>query len=151
MYILHPVVDALASFHVGTGKCPHLNLTMNGKCEGCWEAIYEFVGVLGSSAEIFHPLCCCCVKIFFLGAAFVLFACIAVFASHQENRAADSVAAAFMQAREAAHLPKLKRMGGNTFREKVCKNDLRFASGLILTAQYQTSTPDVCPKQLNGS
>jgi hypothetical protein len=81
------------------------------------------------------------VKTFAIGAAFIVFASIAVFASQQEDRAADSVAAAFMQPRDAAHLPKLKRMGGNTFREKICKHDLRFASGLILSAQYQTSDP----------
>jgi len=51
-----------------------------------------------------------------------------------------------MQVRSAAHLPKLERMGGNTFRQKVCKHDLRFASGLILTAEYQTSTPAQLPE-----
>jgi hypothetical protein len=71
---------------------------------------------------------------------------MAVFASQQEDRAADSVAAAFVQARDAAHLSKLARMGGNSFREKVCKHDLRFASGVILTAQYQTSDPGHLPK-----
>jgi hypothetical protein len=73
--------------------------------------------------------------------AFALVASVAVFASQQEDRAADYVAAAFVQVRNAAHLSKLERIGGNTFREKVCKHDLRFASGLILTAQYQTSDP----------
>jgi hypothetical protein len=28
---------------VSTQTCPHLNLTKNAKCEGCWETIYEFV------------------------------------------------------------------------------------------------------------
>ncbi len=79
-------------------------------------------------------------------AAFALVASVAVFASQQEDRAADSVAAAFVQARSAAHLSKLERIGGNSFRQKVCKHDLRFASGLILTAQYQTSDPGHLPE-----
>jgi len=48
-------------------------------------------------------------------------------ATDQEDVAADSVAAVFLQARQAAHLSKLERMGRNTFREKVCKKDMRFA------------------------
>jgi type II secretory pathway pseudopilin PulG len=79
-------------------------------------------------------------------AALVLLASMAVFASQQEDRAADSVAAAFVQARDAARLSKLERMDGNTFREKVCTHDLRFASGVILTAQYQTSDPGNLPE-----
>ena len=71
---------------------------------------------------------------------------MAVFASQQEDRVSDSVAAAFVKARDTAHLSKLERMDGNTFREKVCKHDLRFASGVILTAQYQTSDPDNLPE-----
>ena len=78
--------------------------------------------------------------------AFVLLASATVFASEQEDRAADSVAAAFMQARNAAHLSNLERIGRNTFRKKVCKHDLRFASGVILTAQYQTSDPGHLPE-----
>lgn len=78
--------------------------------------------------------------------AFVLLASVALFASQQEDNAADSVAAAFLQARNAAHLSKLARIGGNTFREKLCKHDLRFASGLILTVQYQTSDPGQLPE-----
>jgi len=85
-------------------------------------------------------------KTFVVISAFILLASIAVFASQQEDRAADSVAAAFVQARDAAHLPKLDRMGRNAFREKVCKHDLRFASGVILTAQYQTSDPGHLPE-----
>jgi hypothetical protein len=75
-----------------------------------------------------------------------LTASVAVFASQQEDRAADSVATAFVQARNTAHLPKLTRMDGNTFRHKVCKHDFRFASGLILTARYQTSSPAQLPE-----
>jgi len=62
-------------------------------------------------------------------------------ANHEEDVASDAVAAAFMQARQAAHLPKLERIGRNKFREKVCKNDKRFAAGLINTAVYETSEP----------
>jgi hypothetical protein len=81
-----------------------------------------------------------------LTGAFVFLAAIAVFASPQEDKAADSVAAAFVQARDTAHLSKLGRIGGNTFHDKVCKHDLRFASGVILTAQYQTSDPGDLPE-----
>jgi hypothetical protein len=84
-------------------------------------------------------------KILAILVAFALVASVIVFASQLEDRAADSVAAAFVQARNAAHLPKLARIGGNKFRQKVCKRDLRFASGLILTAQYQTSDPGQLP------
>jgi hypothetical protein len=85
-------------------------------------------------------------KTFVVIGASVLLASMAVFSSQQEERAADSVAAAFVQARDVAHLSKLGRMDGNTFREKVCKHDLRFASGVILTAQYQTSDPGHLPE-----
>lgn len=67
-------------------------------------------------------------------------------ASDQEDTAADSIAAAFLQARQAAHLSKLERMGRNTFREKVCKQDMRFASGLIIDVVYQTSDPAHIPE-----
>ena len=101
-------------------------------------------GIAGGKA-ICHQLYCCRMKTFVAVGAFVLLASMTVFASQQEDRAADSVAAAFVQARDAAHLSKLGRMDGNAFREKVCKHDLRFASGLILTVQYQTSDPDHLP------
>jgi hypothetical protein len=78
-------------------------------------------------------------------AALVRLAPMAIFASQQEDRAADSVAAAFIHARDAAHLSKLERMGTNGFRQRVCRHDLRFNSGLILTAQYQTSDPGHLP------
>ena len=61
-------------------------------------------------------------------------------ATDQEDVAADSVAAVFLQARQAAHLSKLERMGRNTFREKVCKQDMRFASGLINDVVYESCT-----------
>ncbi len=79
-------------------------------------------------------------------AAFILVVSMPVFASQQEDRAADSVATAFMQARDAAHFSKLERMGRNTFREKVCRHDLRFASGVMLTAQYRTTDPGHLPE-----
>jgi hypothetical protein len=68
------------------------------------------------------------------------------FASDQEDAAADVVSAAFMQARQAAHLSKLTRMGRNTFREKVCKRDMRFSYGLILDVIYQTDVPAHLPE-----
>ncbi len=67
-------------------------------------------------------------------------------ASDQDDAAADTVAATFMQARQAANLSKLERMGRNTFREKVCKQDMRFASGLIIDVVYQTSDPARLPE-----
>ena len=67
-------------------------------------------------------------------------------ATNQEDAAADAVAAAFVQARQAAYLSKLERMGRNTFREKVCKQDMRFASGLISDVLYQTSDPAHIPE-----
>jgi hypothetical protein len=88
---------------------------------------------------------CCLMRAFVVIGAFLLLVSMVVFASQQEDGAADSVAAAFVQARDTAHLSKLRRMGENTFREKVCKHDLRFASGVILTAQYQTSDPGHLP------
>jgi len=67
-------------------------------------------------------------------------------AADQEDAAADAVATAFAQARQAAHLSKLERMGRNAFREKVCKQDMRFASGLIKIVRYQTSDPAHIPE-----
>jgi hypothetical protein len=69
-----------------------------------------------------------------------------VAASDPEDAAADAIASAFLQARQAAHLSKLERMGRNTFREKVCKQDRRFASGLITDVFYQTSDPANLPE-----
>jgi hypothetical protein len=92
-------------------------------------------------------LYCCRMKSFVIRVALILLAPIAVIASQPEDRAADSVAAAFMQTRAAAQFSKLERIGRNPFREKVCRNDLRFASGLVLTAQYQTVEPSQLPER----
>jgi hypothetical protein len=71
-------------------------------------------------------------------------------ASDQEDAAADAIASAFFQARETAHFPKLGRMGRNTFRTKVCKQDLRFPKlsdkGMIDNVNYQTSDPAHLPE-----
>jgi len=67
-------------------------------------------------------------------------------ASDQEDVAADAVATAFLQVRQAAHLSKLERMGRNTFREKVCKQDMRFPSGWINDVVYETSDPAHLPE-----
>ena len=45
-----------------------------------------------------------------------------------------------------ARLSKLERMGRNIFREKVCKHDMRFPSGLINDVAYETSTPIDLPQ-----
>ena len=81
----------------------------------------------------------CCTLLIFLTA-------LPAIATDQEDAAADAVAAAFVQARQAAHLSKLERMGRNTFREKVCKQDMRFASGLIKDVRYQTPDPAHIPE-----
>ncbi len=72
--------------------------------------------------------------------------CLSIAASPQEDAAADAVATAFMNARQAANLPKLERMGRNNFQEKVCKHDLRFPSGLINDVLYETSDPAQLPE-----
>jgi hypothetical protein len=61
----------------------------------------------------------------------------------QEVAAADAVAVAFVNARQGAGLSKLKRMGRNTFGDKICKHDMRFPSGLINSVSYQTSEPSI--------
>lgn len=81
----------------------------------------------------------------YLVCAFVLqlgLLCFPAFASQQENAAADAVATAFSNARQAARLPKLQRMDINTFRKQVCDNDMRFPSGLIENVTYETSEPN---------
>jgi len=67
-------------------------------------------------------------------------------ASDLEDAAADAVATAFLQVRQAAHLSKLERMGKNTFREKVCNKDMRFPSGWINDVVYETSDPAHLPE-----
>jgi hypothetical protein len=67
-------------------------------------------------------------------------------ASDQEDAAADAVATAFLQARQAAHLSKVERMGKNKFREKTCRHDLRLPSGLINDVVYETSDPAQLPE-----
>jgi hypothetical protein len=79
-------------------------------------------------------------------ALLVLLIVIPAVASDQEDAAAGATAKAFLQARQAAHLSKLERMGRNTFRERVCKQDLRFPSGLIKDVAYETSDPARLPE-----
>jgi hypothetical protein len=67
-------------------------------------------------------------------------------ASDQEDAAGDAVAAAFLQVRQAAHLSKLESMGRNTFRERVCKQDVRMPSGWINEVVYETSDPAHLPE-----
>ena len=71
---------------------------------------------------------------------------ISASASAQEDAAADAVATAFVNARGAAQMPKLERMGKNIFRKKVCKHDMRFSSGLIDTVLYVTLDPAQLPE-----
>jgi hypothetical protein len=69
-----------------------------------------------------------------------------VVASDQEDASADAVAKAFLQARQGAHLSKLERMGRNTFREKVCRQDMRLPSGWINDVVYESSDPADLPE-----
>ncbi|HXX28607.1 MAG TPA: hypothetical protein VEI99_09065 [Terriglobales bacterium] len=66
-------------------------------------------------------------------------------ASDQEDAASDPVAKGFLQTRQTAHLSPLERMGRNTFREQVCKHDLRFPSAWIQVV-YETSDPAELPE-----
>jgi len=52
-----------------------------------------------SAREISQQLYCCRLKTFTVMSAFVLVTSAALFASEQEDRAADAVAAAFVEAR----------------------------------------------------
>ena len=76
----------------------------------------------------------------------ILLVVLSVVASEQEDVAADAVAAAFVQARQAAHLSPLERMGRNPFRDKVCRHDLRFPSGWINDVTYETTDPGLLPE-----
>jgi hypothetical protein len=67
-------------------------------------------------------------------------------AANRDDPAADQVAAAFVEARQAAHLPALSRMGRNVFAENVCQHDLRFPSGLIGVVNYETVDPAQLPE-----
>ena len=67
-------------------------------------------------------------------------------ASDQEDKAADAVAAAFIQARQAAHVSKLERMGRNTFRKRACEQDMGMPSGWINEVVYQTVDPAHLPE-----
>lgn len=91
-----------------------------------------------------HLIQRCMAKLVF-SALFIFLTVSATAGSDQEDAAADSVSAAFLQARQAAHMSKLERMGRNTFREKVCKQDMRFTSGFINDVVYQTSDPSLLP------
>lgn len=66
-------------------------------------------------------------------------------ASAPDDKAADAVAAAFIKAREGAHLRSLSKIGRNLFGEKVCKRDLRMPSALIQDVQYETFDPANLP------
>jgi hypothetical protein len=73
------------------------------------------------------------------------FICVTPVASQQEDTA-DSMATAFINARDAAHLPKLRRLSRNTFRKQACTHDLRFPSGLIKDVIYETASPTQLPE-----
>ena len=91
-----------------------------------------------------HLIQRCTAKLIF-SALLIFLTVSATAATDQEDATADSVSAAFLQARQAAHLSKLERMGRNMFRQKVCKQDMRFASGVIDDVVYQTSDPSLLP------
>jgi hypothetical protein len=66
---------------------------------------------------------------------------VAATQSKPDDTNADAVAAAFVDARQVAHLSKLTRMDRNPFGEKICKHDMRMPSGLISDVLYETSDP----------
>lgn len=70
-------------------------------------------------------------------------------ASQQDDKAADAVSSAFIEARQAAHLSKLERIDGNRFRRQVCKHDLRMPSGLITDVLYETTDPAQLPEAVH--
>ena len=70
-----------------------------------------------------------------------LLAPLAATQSKPDDTRADAVAAAFVEARQSAHLSKLTRMGRNPFGDKLCKHDLLMPSGLIDDVQYEASDP----------
>jgi hypothetical protein len=76
----------------------------------------------------------------------IVFMAFSAIPSQQEDAAADAVATAFLQARQAAHLSTLERTGGNMFRQNVCRRDLRLPSGLISDVIYETSDPTALPQ-----
>ena len=68
-------------------------------------------------------------------------------ASQQDDKAADAVSSAFIEARQAAHLSKLDRIERNRFRKQVCKHDHRMPSGLITDVRYETVDPAHLPRR----
>jgi len=70
-----------------------------------------------------------------------LLAPLAATGSKPDDTSADAVAAAFVEARQSARLPKLTRMGRNSFGEKICKHDMRMPSGLVDDVLYETFDP----------
>jgi hypothetical protein len=77
--------------------------------------------------------------------ALVVLLALPVAASIREDTSADAIASAFLQARDAAQLPKISRMGRNAFRKQAC-SDRRFADGLILDVTYKTTDPGTLPE-----
>jgi len=70
---------------------------------------------------------------------------LAAAVSQPDDTTADAVAAAFVKARQSAHLSKLTRIGRNPFGEKICKHDMRMGSGLIEDVLYETADPTLLP------
>jgi hypothetical protein len=66
-------------------------------------------------------------------------------ASQRDDNAADDVSSAFLEARQAAHLSNLDRIGRNRFRKQMCKHDLRMPAGLITDVHYETTDPAHLP------
>lgn len=85
-------------------------------------------------------------KLLVFSSFFVFLIVMPTVATDPEDAAADVVSTAFLQVRQAAHLSKLDKMGRNTFREKACKQDLRFPPGLINDVTYETSDPERLPE-----
>lgn len=75
----------------------------------------------------------------------VLLTSLVAGASQLEDSAADAASAAFDQGRQAAHLSRLGRIDGNTFREKVCEHKCECPQGLSMTCNIKRPIPDGYP------
>jgi hypothetical protein len=67
--------------------------------------------------------------------------CPLITVAKPDDTAADAVTVAFVEARQAAHLPKVSRIGRNAFGEEVCIHDLRMPSGLVKDVLYESTDP----------
>jgi hypothetical protein len=127
---------------INDSTCPVRRLTRS------WLQTCDFSPcyLLSFGPECYDRMCLCGNRVTQQGMTKLTFYPLLIFllalpsvASDREDKAADTVAAAFIQARQAAHVSKLERMGRNTFRKRVCEQDMRMPSGWINEVVYQTA------------